>query len=156
MATLIHLPNDLPHAVLCHLFGIDRSTFARAIAEVRTFLAERGCAIRDHPDLRLRTLPNVFSYAQAEGIELRLDAIEIRVRRPPAERGGRRAFISGKKQQNTMNATISANWRGRTLWTDALRPGRIDDATAARSRASPSASGTYPRARSTWTTAVSS
>lgn len=58
--------------------------------------------------------------------------ISAQVRRPPASRGGRRAFISGKKKQNTMKATVIADWRGRTLWSDALRPGRMHDATAAR------------------------
>jgi hypothetical protein len=33
----------------------------------------------------------VFAYAQAEGVELRLDATEIQVRRPPASRGGPQA-----------------------------------------------------------------
>lgn len=84
------------------------------------------------PGLRLRTLADVFAYAQAEGVELRLDATEVQVRRPPAGRGGRRAFVSGKKKQNTMKATVVADHQGRTLWTDALRPGRMHDATAAR------------------------
>ncbi len=131
-ATLIHLRHDLPHSVLGLLFGVDRSTITRAIAEVRTLLAERGCAVPDRPGLRLRTLADVFAYAQAEDVELRLDATEIQVRRPPAGRGGRRAFVSGKKKQNTMKATVIADRRGRTLWTDALRPGRMHDATAAR------------------------
>ncbi|MFJ5221119.1 transposase family protein, partial [Streptomyces sp. NPDC088354] len=43
-----------------------------------------------------------------------------------------RAFVSGKKKQNTMKATVIADHQGRTLWTDALRPGRMHDATAAR------------------------
>ncbi|GGQ63074.1 transposase [Streptomyces asoensis] len=132
MATLIHLRHDLPHSVLGLLFGVDRSTITRAIGEIRRLLAERGCAVPDRPGLRLRTLLDVFAYAQAEGFELRLDATEIQVRRPPAGRGGRRAFVSGKKKQNTMKATVIADWRGRTLWTDALRPGRMHDATAAR------------------------
>nr|WP_245170612.1 transposase family protein [Streptomyces bottropensis] len=88
MATLIHLRHDLPHSVLGLLFGVDRSTVTRAIGEVRTLLAERGCAVPDRPGLRLRTLTDVFAYAQAEGIELRLGATEIQVRRPPAGRGG--------------------------------------------------------------------
>lgn len=120
VATLIHLRHDLPHAVLGLLFGVDRSTITRAIAEVRTLLAERGCAVPDRLDL-LRTLTDVFADAQAVGIELRFDAAEIQVRRPPAGRGGRRAFVSGKKNQNTMKATVIADSRGRTLWTDALR-----------------------------------
>ncbi|MEV0889015.1 transposase family protein [Streptomyces microflavus] len=132
VATLLHLRHDLPHSVLGLLFGVDRSTITRAVQEIRALLAERGCAVPDRPGLRLRTLTDVFAYAQAEGIELRLDATEIQVRRPPANRGGRRAFVSGKKKQNTMKATVIADWRGRTLWTDTLRPGRMHDATAAR------------------------
>ncbi|MCX4523365.1 MULTISPECIES: transposase family protein [Streptomyces] len=132
VATLIHLRHDLPHAALGLLFGVDRSTITRAIGEMRGLLAERGCAVPDRPGLRLRTLADVFAYAQAEGIELRLDATEVQVRRPPAGRGGRRAFVSGKKKQNTMKATVVADHEGRTLWTDALRPGRMHDATAAR------------------------
>jgi DDE superfamily endonuclease/Helix-turn-helix of DDE superfamily endonuclease len=132
VATLIHLRHDLPHSVLGLLFGVDRSTITRAIGEIRILLAERGCAVPDRPGLRLRTMADVFAYAQAEGIELRLDATEIQVRRPVASRGGRRAFVSGKKKENTMKATVIADHRGRTLWTDALRPGRMHDATAAR------------------------
>ncbi|MEU8649661.1 transposase family protein [Streptomyces sp. NPDC048737] len=132
VATLIHLRHDLPHSVLGLLFGVDRSTITRAIAEVRGLLAERGCAVPDRPGLRLRTLTDVFAYARAEGIELRLDATEIQVRRPPAGRDGRQAFVSGKKKQNTMKATIIADHQGRTLWTDAMRPGRLHDATATR------------------------
>ncbi|MFI1972566.1 transposase family protein [Streptomyces cinnamoneus] len=132
VATLIHLRHDLPHAVLALLFGVDRSTVTRAIGEIRILLAERGCAVPDRPGLRLRTLADVFAYAHAEDIELRLDATEIQVRRPPAGRGGWCAFVSGKKKQNTMKATVIADWRGRTLWTDSLRPGRMHDATAAR------------------------
>lgn len=112
VATLLHLRHDLPHSVLGLLFGVDRSTATRAIAEVHTLLAERGCAVPDRPGLRLRTLTDVSAYAQAENIELRLDATEIQVCRPPAGRGGRRAFVSGRKKQNTMKATVIADWQG--------------------------------------------
>ncbi|ALC19223.1 transposase family protein [Streptomyces pristinaespiralis] len=132
VVTLIHLRHDLPHSVLALLFLVDRSTVTRAIGEIRTLLAGRGCAVPDRPNLRLRTLADVFAYAQAEGIELRLDATEIQVRRPLAGRGGRRAFVSGKKKQNTMKATVIADAQGRTFWTDALRPRRMHDATVAR------------------------
>lgn len=84
VATLIHLRHDLPHAALGLLFGVNRSTTTRAIGEIRRLLAERGCAVPDRPDLRLRTLADVFAYAQAEGVELRLHATEVQVRRPPA------------------------------------------------------------------------
>lgn len=82
VATLIHLRHDLPHAALGLLFGVNRSTFTRASGEIRRLLAERGCAVPDRPDLRLRTLADVFAYAQAEGVELRLHATEVQVRRP--------------------------------------------------------------------------
>lgn len=114
------------------LFGVDRSAITRAIGEIRGLLAEPGRAVPDRPGLRLRTLADVFAYAQAEGVELRLDATEVQVRRPPASRGGRRSFVSGKKKQNTMKATVIADHQGRRLWTDTLRPGRMHDATAAR------------------------
>ncbi|EDY55484.1 transposase [Streptomyces sviceus ATCC 29083] len=89
VATLSHLRHDLSRAVLGLLFGVDRSTVTRAIAEVRT--APCGSSMRrPRPScLRLRTLTDVFAYAQAEGIEPRLDATEIQVRRPPALRPGR-------------------------------------------------------------------
>ncbi|MFJ6382654.1 transposase family protein [Kitasatospora sp. NPDC092039] len=131
-ATLIHLRHDLPHAVLGLLLGVDRSTISRAIAEVRGLLAARGFAAPDRPGVRLRTLADVFAYAQAEGVVLRLDATEVQVRRPASHRGGRRAFVSGKKKQNTMKATIVADERGRTLWAGNLRPGRMHDTTAIR------------------------
>jgi hypothetical protein len=82
-ATLVHLRHDLPHSVLGLLFGVDRSTITRAIAEIRTLLAERGCAVPARPGLRLRTMADVFAYAQAEGIEPRLDATET-IRPPQA------------------------------------------------------------------------
>nr|WP_237492835.1 transposase family protein [Streptomyces sp. YIM 132580] len=84
VATLIHLRHDLPHSVLGLLFGVDRSTITRAIAEMRALLAERGCAVPDRPGLRLRTLTDVFAYAQSEDVGLRLDATEIQVGRPQA------------------------------------------------------------------------
>ena len=37
---------------------------------------------------------------------LLLDATEVMVRRPAARQGGRRAFVSGKKRQNVMKATV--------------------------------------------------
>ncbi|WP_069173556.1 hypothetical protein [Streptomyces griseus] len=49
-------------------------TVTRAIAEVRTLLAERVCAVPDRPGLRLRTLTDVCAYAQSEGVEPRVGA----------------------------------------------------------------------------------
>jgi hypothetical protein len=55
----------------------------------------------------------VFAYAAAEGLTVRLDGTEIQVRRPRANQPGRRAFVSGKKKQNTIKATLALR-RART------------------------------------------
>lgn len=154
-ATLIHPRHDLPHSVPGPLFDVGRSTITRAIAETRTLLAERGCAVPDQPRLRLRTLADVFAYAQAEGIELRLDATEIQVRRPPAGCGGRRAFVPGRRNRTPgrppSSLTGGAARHGPPLCGLAARTMPRPPAT----RASPSASSTSPTSRSSWTTATS-
>jgi hypothetical protein len=130
IVTLVALRLQLPHAALALLYGVDRSTVTRAVHEVRPLLAARGFAVPGHPGLRLRTLADVFAYAAAEGIELRLDGTEVQVRRPQANKPGRRAFVSGKKRQNTKKATVLTDEKGRTLWAGAFRPGRMHDQTA--------------------------
>jgi len=82
--------------------------------------------------LRLRTLADVFAYAAAQGVQLRIDGTEVQVRRPRAGRPGRRAFVSGKKKQNTIKSTAISDGRGRLLWLGAFRPGRMHDVTALR------------------------
>jgi hypothetical protein len=73
VATLIYLRHDLPHSVLGLLFGVDRGTVQpRRCARAP---AERGRVIPDRPGLRFRTLTDVLAYAQAEGIELRLELL---------------------------------------------------------------------------------
>jgi hypothetical protein len=112
------------------VFGVDRSTITRAIGQIRPLLAGRGCAVPS--GVRLHTLADVFAYAAAEKVTLRLDATEIRVRRPRAGRGGRKAFVSGKLKQNTIKTTVAADEHGATLWCGATRPGRMHDTTAIR------------------------
>jgi hypothetical protein len=56
----------------------------------------------------------------------------VQVRRPPAGKPGRRAFVSGKKKQNTMKATVATDEKGRTAWAGAFRPGRMHDQNAVR------------------------
>src|SRR6266704_178766 len=63
-------------------------------------------------------------------LQLRLDGTETQVRRPRANQPGRRAFISGKRKQNTIKATTVCDGQGRTLWAGAVRPGRMHDQTA--------------------------
>ena len=130
LVTLAHLRLALPHEALAVAFGVDRSTVTRAIGQLRPLLAGRGCALPS--GVRLRTLADVFAFAAAEGVTLRLDATEIRVRRPRAGRGGRKAFVSGKLKQNTVKTTLAADEHGATLWCGATRPGRMHDTTALR------------------------
>ena len=132
IVTLVYLRFQLPHAALAGLYQVDRSTITRAIGEIRPLLAARGFAVPGRPGLRLRTLADVFAYAAAEGVKLRLDGTEVQVRRPPVGKPGRRAFVSGKKKMNTKKATVITDGEGRTLWAGAFRPGRMHDQTAVR------------------------
>jgi len=132
IATLVVLRFQLPHAALALLYGVDRSTITRAVQEIRPLLAARGFAVPGEPGLRLRTLADVFAYAASRGVHLRIDGTEVQVRRPRAGRPGRRAFVSGKKKQNTIKPTAISDGRGRLLWLGAIRPGRMHDVTALR------------------------
>lgn len=132
IVTLVVLRFQLPHAALAELYRVDRSTVTRAVHEIRPLLAARGFAVPGRPDLRLRTLADVFAYAAAESVELRIDGTEVQVRRPRANKPGRRAFVSGKKKMNTKKATVVTDEKGRTLWAGAFRPGRMHDQTAIR------------------------
>jgi hypothetical protein len=135
LVTLVILRFQLPHAALAVFYGVHRSTITRAVGEIRPLLAARGFAVPGKPGLRLRTLADVFAYAGAEGVKLRIDGTEVQVRRPAAHRPGRRAFVSGKKKQNTIKATAISDGAGRLLWLGAFRPGRMHDVTAVRTEA---------------------
>ena len=130
IATLVYLRFQLPHAALAVMYGVDRSTITRAVGEIRPLLAARGFAVPGEPGVRLRTLADVFAYASARGVELRIDGTEVQVRRPRAGKPGRRAFVSGKKKRNTKKATVIIELDGRILWAGAFRPGRMHDQTA--------------------------
>jgi DDE superfamily endonuclease/Helix-turn-helix of DDE superfamily endonuclease len=132
IVTLVYLRLQLPHAALAELYGVDRSTVTRAVGEIRPLLAARGFAVPGEPGVRLRTLADVFAYAAARGVTLRIDGTEVQVRRPRANKPGRRAFISGKKKMNTKKAAVVTDEGGRTLWAGAFRPGRMHDQTALR------------------------
>ena len=115
IVTLVCLRFQLPHAALAELYRVHRSTVTRAVGEVRPLLAARGFAVPGEPGVRLRTLADVFAYAAARGVTLRLDGTEVQVRRPRAGKPGRRAFVSGKKKMNTKKATVITDDKGRTL-----------------------------------------
>ena len=88
IATLVYLRFQLPHAALAVLYGVDRSTITRAVGEIRPLLAARGFAVPGEAGVRLRTLADVFAYAAARGVELRLDGTEVQVRRPRCGQAG--------------------------------------------------------------------
>ena len=147
IVTLVHLRFQLPHQALAVMYGVGRSTVSRAIGEVRPLLAARGFAVPGEPGIRLRTLADVFAYAAARGVTIRLDGTEVQVRRPRAGKPGRRAFVSGKKKQNTKKATVITGEKGRTLWAGAFRPGRMHDQTAVRTEGIADLFTRYPQAR---------
>ena len=132
IATLVIMRFQLPHAALAVFYGVHRSTITRAAGEIGPLLAARGFAVPGRPGLRLTTLADVFAYAAAQGVKLRIDGTEVQVRRPPAGRPGRRAFVSGKKKQNPIKSTAIGDGQGRLLWLGAFRPGRMHDVTALR------------------------
>ena len=128
LCTLAWLRLALPHQALAVLYGVERSTVSAAVRQITPLLANRGFATPT--GVRLHTLADVLAYAAAEGLTVRLDGTEIQVRRPKANRPGRRAFVSGKRKQNTIKATIASDARGRPIWVGATRPGRMHDQTA--------------------------
>ncbi|MFB6963235.1 transposase family protein [Streptomyces sp. NPDC056309] len=71
LATLIHLRTSLTHQALAVIYEVGSSTIGRAISEILPLLAERGFAVPGRPGLRLRTLEDVFAYAEAENVTLR-------------------------------------------------------------------------------------
>ncbi|MGW1561904.1 helix-turn-helix domain-containing protein [Streptomyces sp. NPDC002144] len=122
LVTLVHLRLGLPHTALAKLFAVDRSTVSAAVREIRPPLAARGFATPDHPGLRIRTLDDLFAYANIEGVELRIDGTEVQVRRPRAGRPGRKVFISGKKKQNTIKITTFLHPEARSRYANGCVP----------------------------------
>ncbi len=147
LVTLVVLRTQLPHQALAVLYRVDRATVTRAVQEVRPLLAARGFAVPDLPGVRLRTLADAVAYAAAHGVQLRIDATETQVRRPAAKRPGRRAFISGKRKQNTIKTTAVCDGQGRTLWAGAVRPGRMHDQTAVKTEGIEALLRQHPRVR---------
>jgi hypothetical protein len=104
LVTLVVLRFQLPHQALAVLVGVDRATVTRAVHEVRPLLARRGLAVpgQQQPGVRLRTLADVFAYADAWGVELRVDASETQVRRPvpTGQAGGRLCRASASRARS--------------------------------------------------------
>ncbi len=132
LATPVHLRTGLTYEALGVIYQVGKSTIGRAVAEVRPLLAARGFAVPQSPGLRLLTLQDVFAYAEAEGVTLRIHGMETQVRRPKAHQPGRRAFVSGKRKQNTIKTTTISDGQGRTVWSGEVRLGRMHDQTCVR------------------------
>ncbi|MCX5294309.1 transposase family protein [Streptomyces sp. NBC_00183] len=147
LVTLVHLRLDMPHAALAELYDVDRSTISAAIRDVRSLLAARGFAIPERPGQGIRTLEDLFAYAGAEGVDLRIDGTEVQVRRPRAGHPGRKAFVSGKKKQNTIKTTTFSDAQRRTLLSGVVRPGRMQDRTAVRTEGIAEQFRRHPRVR---------
>jgi hypothetical protein len=90
LVTLAVLRLQIPHEALAVMYGVHCCTVTCAVQEIRPLLAGRGYATPQGQ--RLSTLADVFAYAAACGITLRIDDSEIQVRRPPrAGPGGGRS-----------------------------------------------------------------
>ncbi|MFF2926893.1 transposase family protein [Streptomyces celluloflavus] len=68
LVTLVHLRTRLTYRALGVIYEVGPSTISRAVTEIRPLLAERGFAVPGRPGLRLRTLEDVFAYAEAENV----------------------------------------------------------------------------------------
>jgi hypothetical protein len=142
LCALVWLRLALPHQALELIYGVDRSTVSGAIRQIRPLLANRGFATPSGQ--RLHTLADLLAYAAAERLTIRLTAPRSRVRRPKANRPGRGAFVSGKKKQSTIKATVASDAHGRPLWSGAIRPGRMHDQTAVKTEGIDDLLNAYP------------
>ena len=100
IVTLVYLRFQLPHAALAELYRVDRSTISRAVGEIRPLLAARGFAVPGEADVRLRTLADVFAYAAARGVTLRLDGTEVQVRRPRGQARAARVRLGQEEAEH--------------------------------------------------------
>jgi DDE superfamily endonuclease len=78
-------------------------------------------------------------------VRLRVDATEVRVRRPRAGRPARKAFVSGKAKQNTIKTTVVSDARGDLLWCGSTRPAHMHDLTAVRTEGIDALINAYPQ-----------
>jgi hypothetical protein len=131
IATPVIMRFQLPHAALAGFYQVDRPTLTRAANEIPPLLADRGFAVPGKPAVRPRrwrmcspTPPPRASSCASMPPRSKSDA---RGAQP-----GWRAFVSGKRKQNTGKSTVISDGEGRLLWQGAFRPGRMHDVTALR------------------------
>jgi hypothetical protein len=70
------------------IYTVGSSPIGRAISEIRPLMSKREFAIPDQLGLPPHTLEDVFAYAAAENINLRIDGTHTQVRHPMANRPG--------------------------------------------------------------------
>ncbi|MFE4821992.1 transposase family protein [Streptomyces sp. NPDC056704] len=115
------------------MYGVTRPTVTRAIHEIGRYWPPAASLPPGRPGIRLHTPAHyVLASTRAEGVELRIDGTLTQVRRPKADRPGRKASVSGKKKQHTAKTTTVRDGSGRLLWPGADRPGRMHDQAALR------------------------
>ncbi|HEY3035718.1 MAG TPA: hypothetical protein VGJ54_13815 [Streptosporangiaceae bacterium] len=112
MASTHITPSNSPLAVL---YGVHHSTVTCAVYEVRPLLGWAWLRGPRYPWRAAADLADLLAYAAAAGIGLRVDGTRTEVRRPRASHPGRRAFLSGKKEQYTIKTTTISDGHGRTL-----------------------------------------
>ena len=147
IVTLVHLRFQLPHQALAVMYGVGGSTVSRAVGEVRPLLAARGFAVPGEPGIRLRTLADVFAYAAARGVTLRLDGTEVPVRRPRAGQARPPRVRLGQEEAEHQEGHRHHRRAGRPLWAGAFRPGRMHDQTAVRTEGIEDLFRRYPQVR---------
>lgn len=124
---------QLPHAALTELYGVTRPTVTRAIHEIGRYWTPAASLPPGRTGIRLHTPAHyVLASTRAEGVELRIDGTQTQVRRPKADRPGRKLFVSGKKKQHTAKTTTVRDGSGPLLRHGADRPGRMHNQAALR------------------------
>jgi hypothetical protein len=66
----------VPRDALGVIYQVGSSTIGRAIGEIRPLLAERGFVVSQRQACTCDTLADVFAYAEAENVTLRIDGTE--------------------------------------------------------------------------------
>jgi GrpB-like predicted nucleotidyltransferase (UPF0157 family) len=145
LVTVVYLRLHLPQAALAELYGVTRPTVTRAIHEMRPLLAARSFAVPGRPGIRLRTLVEVFAYAEAEGVELRIDGTETQVRRPRPGAPAARRSSPARRSRTPPRPRPSATARGVCCGPEPTGPAGCTTRPPCAPRASPSSCGCIHR-----------
>ncbi|MET7353634.1 hypothetical protein [Streptomyces mirabilis] len=124
------------------MYGVTRPTVTRAIHEIGRYWPPAASLPPGRPGIRLHTPAHyVLASARAEGVELRIDGTQTQVRRPKADRPGRKVFVSGKKKQHTAKTPPSVTVRGACCGPGPTGPAGCTTRPRCAPKASPSSCG---------------